>query len=285
MTEMEETKLNPKEAQLLDYLYEELSPQEKMVFKQELETDSDLARELKSYLQLRGLFHEHLPQQKVPSGLVRQVMRELQIRKPWYTVFTEGFWRPALVGAFALVMAIGITSRFTGWRQEKPTLKESASVATQGPELNLQASPWNNSLAKAPAFSPQLNQFSPQSRSSLGAGAQLVSFGPSVSMDMPTAGLPEAQLHDMEMKAQHEVAQFVHQQALRLRAMGDYHGAADQLAYLIKTYPFYPYKLHAMAQRVDLLFRDGEVDLAKQELKVLREISPKLAFLVERRWQ
>ena len=277
--------IHPEEKQekLMAYIYGELSLQETMVFKQELASDSDLARELKAYLQLRHLVHEHLPHQKVPPGLAGKVLKELGLKKPWYTLFTEGFWRPALVGACSIALIVGIGSRI--WQGQE--VKAPTIATQQTPAAEALFPTENNPLLVYNDFSPQLRMASPQpSPAWTGFGRpQLVSYGNTTSINPQIGVLPEAQLYNLEMEAQHSVAQFMHQQALRLRAVGDYHSAAEQLAYLVKTYPFYPSKLQAMAQRVDLLFRDGEIDLAQQELKVLHELSPKLAYSIQLQWQ
>lgn len=284
-----ESQLNPKQEQLLSYLYDELSTGEKMVVKQELKTDSDLAREFKGYLQLRSLVQEHLPHQKVPPGLASKVLQELGLKKPWYAFLTEGFWRPALVGAFALAMVLGVGSRFPDLWQGEGTSPQAIKVAAAPSGQRFNLAPLNKNLGTSGSFAPQFNLAPPQPQAAAGwvAGGrpQQVAYGNSMKMDPQVSNLSETKLYHMELEAQQAMAQFVHQQALRLRAVGDNRGAADQLSHLIKTYPFYPYKLHAMAQRVDLLFRDGATELAQKELTILRELSPKLAYLVERRWQ
>ena len=111
----------------------------------------------------------------------------------------------------------------------------------------------------------------------------LAGFGQSNRLQ-PRAPVPSASLSYLELQAERSVAQFIHQQALLLRGRGDYQGAAKHLAGLIQKYPFYPLKLEAMAQRIDCLLKAGDVPVAKQELNLLKNISPQLASIVERRW-
>ena len=85
-------------------------------------------------------------------------------------------------------------------------------------------------------------------------------------------------------KAEQAMARFHHQQALRLRGIGDFRAAAEELDHIIKTYPFYPLKFFALAQRIDCLFQAGESQLARSELRVLNSVSPNLAYLIEQRW-
>ena len=276
-----------KRDQLIEYLYGEIKPEEKPAFRQELEDDPELSGELKSYLQLREVIHEHLPNFPAPKHLTKKVLKDLGVRRSWLSGFTEGFWRPALVGAMVLAITLGITSQWKKWwgdPTEIAKLEPSPAVIPSSPRH----SPLSDHLLANRRISPQL-------RVPVGAGnpsilapsprsmVSLAGFGQSPSIEPQTVS-PGAEINRLELEAERAVAQFIHQQALRMRAVGDFKGAAQHLAYLIKTYPFYPLKLQAMAQRVDSLFRSGDGELAQQELKVLAELSPTLAYYLQQRW-
>lgn len=276
-----------KRDQLIEYLYGEITPEEKHAFRQELDQDPELSGELKNYLQLREVLHEHLPNHPAPKHLTNKVLRDLGIRRSWLSGFSEGFWRPALVGAMVLAVTLGITSQWNHWWGS--TEKVAKLETTPAPSAKIVTpSPLSDPLLANRRFSPILrvpvrggnpNILAPAPRSMV----SLAGYGNGTALETQTAS-PDAEIHRLELEAEQAVAQFIHQQALRMRAMGDFKGAAQHLAYLIKTYPFYPLKLQAMAQRVDSLFRGGEVEQAQKELKVLAELSPTLAFYLQRRW-
>jgi hypothetical protein len=275
---------------LIEYLYGEIAPEEKHSFRQELDQDPELSGELKNYLQLREAFHEHLPNHPVPKHLTHKVLRDLGVRRSWLSSFSEGFWRPALVGAMVLAVTLGITSQWKQWWGDtKEVAKVETTPAPAGPAGTLSTpSPLSDPLLANRRFRPILrvpvrggnpNILAPSPRNMV----SLAGYGNGTTLETQTTS-PDAEIHRLELEAEQAVAQFIHQQALRMRAMGDFKGAAQHLAYLIKTYPFYPLKLQAMAQRVDSLFRGGEVEQAQKELKVLAELSPTLAFYLQRRW-
>lgn len=282
-----------KHTQLMDYLYGEMSSAEKAKFLQEIESDDELSGDLKSYLQLRSVVHEQLPQLKAPKHLTQKVFRELGIKKPWYEAMTTGFWRPALAGAFVVLMAVGITTQWDRFRSEDPTPKlaqtppQGPAVASQ-PHLDSSETDFSDRLLANRRMQPSLrvpvrSRFPSVVYPSSGSMVSLAGFGNQPQIDTRNL-IPETEIQHLDLEAERAVAQFLHQQALRMRAVGDFKGAAQELAELIKTYPFYPYKLQAMAQRVDSLFRAGDFSSGRDELKVLRELSPTLAYLIERRW-
>jgi hypothetical protein len=286
----------------IEYLYGEIAPEDKIAFKRQLEQDPQLSGDLKSYLQLRQLFHEHLPEARAPRSLCSKVLRELGFKKPWYEGLLQGYWQPALAGAFVLVLTLGIS--FTLKRVgESPRDLRQASVATRMPPNIANPSTFrsmggrsvqefSDSLLANRFVSPQLRVSMPRSFASnplsgTASRVSLVGYGQpdgAPLVDSPNAGLPTAELQHLDMEADMAMAQFHHQQATRLKAMGEFKSAARYLARLIKEYPFYPLKYQAMAQRVDCLFRVGDVASAREELRVLQSISPKMAYLLEQRW-
>ncbi len=275
---------------LIGYLYGEMSPVEKSAFLRELEKDSELSGDLKSYLQLRQVFHEQLPHIKAPRHLTKKVFLELGLRKPWYQSFTTGFWRPAMAGAFAVLLTLGITSQWGRWEQPKTpqvAMTEPSFVANR-PSYNSSESDFSDRFLVNGRHEPRLRVPARPGITGVsypGSGNLVSMAGYGGNTQLETPGLvPESEIHRLNLEAERAVAQFLHQHALRMRAVGDFTGAAQELAHLIKTYPFYPFKLQAMAQRVDSLFRAGDLPTARSELKVLNELSPTLAYLIERRW-
>lgn len=282
---------------LIEYLYGEASPQEQAAFKKQLEAGDPLSGDLKSYLQLRQLFHEHLPEVKAPRALSEKVLVALGLKRPWYASLVQGYWQPALAGAFALVLTLGISY---GWKKLEgpaPQVARTSGVVSPRPVAvpieTRSVQDFSDSLLAKGTMIPQLRLRSPRPTTSnpfAGRGTPMVTlagYGQPYGSPMgeaPTAGLPDTELQHLDMEADMAMAQFHHQQAMRLRAMGEFKSAAQSLARLIKEYPFYPLKFQVMAQRVDCLFRAGEMDAAKQELRVLQSVSPKLAYVMEQRW-
>lgn len=291
--------LQEKEDKLIEYLYGEMSSSEKSAFLKEIEANPELSGELKSYLQLRQVFHEQLPYLKAPKHLTHKVFQELGLKKPWYQSLTTGFWRPALAGAFVVLLAVGITSQLG--RQDKTQGPQIPRVSQVTPKVSTPTfvstrSNWNSNdsdfsdrLLVNRRIEPQLRvpvrpNFARVTYPGSGNMVSLAGYGGNNEFETTSNLVPETEIHRLDLEAERAVAQFLHQQALRMRAVGDFKGAAQELAHLIKTYPFYPFKLQAMAQRVDSLFRAGDFTTARSELKVLRELSPTLAYLIERRW-
>ena len=285
---------------LIEYLYGEIAPEEKVAFKNLLGKDPQLSGDLKSFLQLRRLIQEHLPEEKAPRFLSNKVLRELGLKTPWYVGFMHHYWQPALAGALVLMLTLGIS--YTWKRVEQgvapqvadvrgvvqpvvvpvvtPRVIDGRSVQEIGDSflVNASASPQLRvPLRRGFSANPFANQ-SPQ--------VTLAGYGQPYGQPMMegSGGIPADEVQNLQMEADMSMAQLHHQQALRLRGMGEFKAAADDLGRLVKEYPFYPLKYQAMAQRVDCLFRAGEANLAKQELRVLQTISPNLAYLLEQRW-
>lgn len=290
------TDQNTEKEKIIEYLYGEMAPFEKTSFQNELKADPQLRRDLLNFIQLRQMVQEHLPDQKVPAPLVRKMLQQMGIRRPWYQSWTEGFFRPALVGAMVLALTLGVTYQIRRWH------KEPAQVATR--DITPQAVIRPSSVPPSRSFedtkyedmlltnrSGNYNLRVPLRPSYPGVFSNyqtgrvsLVGYGPQAQL-RPQARIPGTEMDDLETEAMQAVARFMHQQALRMRAMGEYKAAAKHLAYLIQNYPFYSLKTEAMAQRIDCLFKAGDRDVAEKELSVLRSLSPNLAYLVERRWK
>jgi hypothetical protein len=280
---------------LIEYLYGETAPGEKAAFKAQLEEDPQLSGDLKSYLQLRQLFHEHLPEAKAPRALSEKVLRDLGLKRPWYAGLWQGHWQPALAGAVVLVLTLGISYSWKRLGESPQPARERALAVSTGAVRPLEgrsAQEFSDSLLANGSPSPPLRVpvRRPFAASPFAGRAPMVTlagygqpYGQAM-VDQPRAELPTAELQHLEMEADMAMAQFHHQQALRLRAMGEFKTAAQNLGRLIAKYPFYPLKFQAMAQRVDCLFRANDLTTAKQELRVLGSVSPKLAFAIEQRW-
>ncbi len=288
---------------LLDYLYEDLSPTQREALRRQIEVSPQSGSELKNFLQVRRLMAEHLPQQKVSSRLTQKLLVDLGVRKPWYQTWASGFFKPVLAGAMLLFLTLGVVRYY---RSEETALRPpSTTVATAlhegGEDLRiLQREPvWRESWdpptqVLAPLHSSLVPAWRGQRGGGVGersvypqSGVSLVGFHPGAPEIFPSDNLlnvPDPDIEKLEVQAQQSVGQFMHRQALKMRAMGDCQAAAQQLGNLIKSYPFYPLKMEAMAQRVDCLFRSGESEIAQNELKILKELSAPLAYLVERRW-
>ncbi len=284
---------------LLDYLYEDLSPVQREALRRQIEGCSQSESELKSLLQMRRLVAKHLPQEEVSSRLTQKLLVDLGIRKPWYQTWTSGFFKPVLAGVMLLFLTLGGVRYY---RSEESALRSPvATVASSlhqgGEDLRiLQREPvWRESWdPPTQALVPLQSSLVPAWRGQRGGrsaypqtGVSLVGFHPGSSEVFPSDDLldvSDPDIEKLEVQAQQSVGQFMHRQALKMRAMGDCQAAAQQLGNLIKTYPFYPLKMEVMAQRVDCLFRSGQSEVAQNELKILKELSAPLAYLVERRW-
>lgn len=285
--------MDPKESQerLLDYLYGEMSPLDRHSFKKELEENPDDKGDLVNFLQLRQMVTEHLPNQKAPKHLTKKLFAELGIRRPWYEFFTTGFIRPALTGAMVVALTLGVAYQVSRYQDHKEVVVKRDLPAPTLARINPTLRKYDNMFLanRAPVqpilrvpvrrVSPGFQSYQPRSLVSLAGLGQSANLGPQASV-----GIPEPEIEKLEIQAQQAVGQFMHRQAIRMRAMGEFKAAADHLGHLIKTYPFYPLKLEAMAQRIDCLFKAGEGELARAEIKILKNLSPNLAFLMERRW-
>jgi hypothetical protein len=275
--------------QVVDFVYDELSPAERYEFQQEAQGEPVFAAEAQEFRRISRLYRTQLPDIPVPLALVQQVLarvpKRTKRRFAWFRVEAGSFWRPALTGAFALALTLGLLYQYKQRHDPSFELAKRAPVAARadapaadrGGELNFQdlavAAAGQNRPFAAPAWrQPRFNN----------GLVSFASYGNTPPMEEGTGG---DDLLRMEQQAQNAVATFAHQQALRMHAMGDHQGAAEALAVLIKKYPNYPRLFEALALRIGCLFQIGQGDKARQELIWLRQNTPELAQLVEQRWR
>ncbi len=281
---------------LIDYLYDEMPPFEKKAFQREIERDPELQRELQTLTHLRELCQKELPDVSVPRSLTKKLYRRLGLRRPWFEIFKPMVLaRPALAFAVLLVLTLGVATQYKRFFSEKPDavalkseavkpavapqVSESAKIATVD-DLKFSDLMNGNHLLKARVQPPVW-----RTQPSLGGGlVSLASLGSPSMLGPSPQGMRGVDIPNLHQEADFSVAQFAHQQALRLRSMGDFKGAANALAHVIKAYPNYPGKFQALAERIDCLFRSGQQTVARKELAWLRGLSPDLAYLVESRW-
>ncbi|MCB1215650.1 MAG: hypothetical protein KDK66_09280 [Deltaproteobacteria bacterium] len=292
----------------LDYLYDELSLEEKLSFEQLLKEDSDLKEDLQAWQHLLKLTDQSLPQLKVPKALTQKVLNQIGLHHSWSYRLKEflsplwkGVWvKPAMGAAVALLVVWLVQGNRSLWDTpqvaQSPTEQAGASFASARRNLQYnnqdlfiqdafnRRKPQFPAMGLFPSFKSRQNQLPRVSLASLGSSSSNFS----TSSNLGTSPLVEDKLGQevelLDVIAEQQIARWKHQNALTLRSVGDCIGAAEQLGDLIQQHPFYPLKIHAMAQRLDCLYQSGEEDKALEELKVLRELSPSLSLVLERRW-
>ncbi len=268
---------------LIEYIYGETPPFERSAFAQELKQNPALEEEHRDILRMRRIFGKNFPEQKVPAKLTRKILSDLEIRPSWYEIWSQAWFKPSLVGAMMVALILGVTQQVRkGWHplQETGWVPNStqSAMAPEDPELKFS----DLLLAKQP-MREKLQV--PLRRSFPGYGTgqvSLASYGPGGTLPGATRAV---ELPSLELQADTEVAQFIHRQALRMASMGDFRGAAKELAQLIKAYPGYPRKLEALAQRIHCLFKAGEIELATKEMAWLKQLNPELALILSERWK
>src|SRR5262249_5377956 len=129
----------------------------------------------------------------------------------------------------------------------------AALVPVQNPQAGGELSLRDlEAAAMAPSFSPPMWRSSPR----LGNGLiSLASYGDSSPVYDQA---PSDEIYRLEAQAQFSVAQFMHQEALRMHQLGDHRGAAEAIANLVKKYPNYPRIFEALALRIGCLFQIGQ---------------------------
>lgn len=275
---------------MVDYLYGDLSPSARSEMEAYLRSHPEMASELQALRRLQNICRERLKDVPVPAGLEKRLFLELGIRRPWYSALTSSWvFRPVLAGAMVLLLTLGVTYKMRDWQAQGPELAQNTLVSpplerrfrnSLGENLR-----YSDLLAPSPNLRPQF-QAAPSWRPQPTLAGGLVTFasyGENTYLQ-PDTVMRSVDIPGLEQEAQHSIAQFSHQQALRLRVMGDFQGAAKALAIVIKTYPDYPGKFEALAQRIDCLFRTGQGEIAKRELIWLGGFAPDMAYLVAERW-
>jgi len=277
---------NSPQEKLVDYLYEELPQREKREVEDYLQSHPDAAAELQALRRLRELCRNRLKDVPVPAGLEKRLFRELGLRRPWYSSLVASWiFKPALAGAMVMALTLGLTYKY--WDRVDNTI--ISKTPPGGPKFAVKAGEelkYSDLLRPSPvALQPSFQAPPWRPQPSLGGGlVTLASYGGDQVLMPQNQMMRGEDINGMDQEVQHSIAQFAHQQAMRQRVMGDYRGAAKSLARVIKAYPDYPGKFEALAQRIDLLFKTGQDDIAKRELIWLGAFAPDLAYLVAERW-
>jgi hypothetical protein len=271
---------NHAQEKLIEYLYGELPPPEKAAFEEHLKTDPEMSEELRSFQTIRQVFQNHLDEEPVSGKLRARLLSRLEIRRSWWRgLLNQGFFRPAFVGAFTLLLTLGIAYQF---RDRVPGSPSTAQVTptVSPPAVLSQKDFLTAALASQPTWSRPMWRSEPKL---MGGLVSLASYG-SPTMPQSYGEATGYDIRQMDQDADWAVAQFLHQRALRLRAMGDFQGSAQEFANLIKKYPSYPHVFSAAAQRIDCLLRNKQNAIARRELIWLNQQSPFLAKAVAQRW-
>lgn len=273
--------------QVIDFLYEDMDPAERSAFQGGISSQPEFQDETRDFQRVGQIFRSHLPDLATPPALTRQLLSQLpkpKRRKAWFRFEMGSFWRPALSGAFALALTLFGLYEYKQHRdgaiqvaQETPVADTPKLAASGGGDLNLRD--------LVVAAQPPRQLPAPAWRQPRLGNGGLISFASYGNNDSNYVGAQTDEIYGLEQEAQNTVAQFAHQQAMRMHAMGDHQGAAEALAALIKKYPNYPRIFEALALRIGCLYQIGQVAKAEQELSFLRQNSPELAQLVEQRWR
>lgn len=265
---------------LIEYLYGELSPVEKAAFEEYLRTDPEMSEEVRSLQSLRQVCRRHLRDEPVSGKLRAQLLSRLEIRRSWWQgLLSRSFFRPALVGVFTVLLTLGITYQFRDRPSTPPQTAQIKPAALPPGVLSYEdfftAAQVSRHIWSRPTWrsEPKLTG-GLVSLASYGGPTMPQSYGETTGYDV----------RQMDQDAELAIAQFAHQRAMRMRAMGDFRGAAQEFAGLIKTYPSYPHVFAAAAQRIDCLFRIKENAVARRELIWLNQQSPFFAQAVAQRW-
>ncbi|HCU23958.1 MAG TPA: hypothetical protein DF383_02990 [Deltaproteobacteria bacterium] len=287
--------MDRRDIDIVDFIYGELNSSESAEFQAQCREDSSLGEEIQALRRVAKIYRHRLPDVKPPSALVRQVLQKIQDlpqpkqRKAGFFSFAS-FWRPALTGTFVLALTLGGFYQYKQWRERsvpvalhQPKVQEPsfeppvAADSGRGGDLS-----WADLAVAQPASLLPVRTFRPAPTLNAGALVTFASYGATPSM--AEAFRPQ-EIYSLDQEAQFQVAQFSHQQAIRMHALGDHQGASEAIARLVKNYPNYPRLFEAMALRIGCLFEMNQDRQAEQELSWLRQRSPELAVLVERRWR
>jgi hypothetical protein len=287
------------EVQLIDYLEGELSPADLAEFETALRQNPEWRQEVESFAKLRSIYRSQLPLVDAPSGLAERTLAGLPKpeRKRWAFLGLGAFWRPLMTGAFVLAFTLVGTYEYKRWRDTSLPIAKAPVVAPVAGDKVASAplratggdfgetstyTPGRPRSYRVPAWRSNPNR-------GLAGGGQvsLASFGGAGGGSLSgyeDLGGP-SDIYRLEQEAQLGLAQFLHQQALRMNGLGDHQGAAEAIAELVQKYPSYPRIFEAMALRIGCLYQLGQMQKAEQELTWLRQNSPGLAELVEQRWK
>ncbi|MCC6273310.1 MAG: hypothetical protein IT572_07570 [Deltaproteobacteria bacterium] len=283
---------------IVDFLYDDLDPADRAAFQAEIGARAELEGEVREFGRVGQIYRKRLPDLQTPPALLQKVLAQApkpKRRFAWFGLDVASFWRPALTGAFVMALTLAGIYQYKLHRDAPPQVaKNEPAPSAPAPDVPIpegggEISLRDLSLARAqtrPMAEPSWRQ--PRFGNGLISFASYGNGGPA----FPSPAYPQAvapggtyeELYGLEQEAQNAVAQFAHQQALRMHSMGDHRGAAEALALLIKRYPNYSRLFEALALRIGCLYQIGQIDKAEQELAWLRQSSPELAALVEQRW-
>jgi hypothetical protein len=278
---------------LVDYLYDELSQTEKKAYQEYLLSHPEEAAELKSLTRLRKIYQEHLPEIRPNHSFEKNLFQDLGLRRPWYVSLASSFlFRPAIAGILVLALTLGLSYEIHQRRNSSSiTVQPMIAQQVPAPRISQPAEDLNREdlLVAARSLEPRLQVPTWRSQPHVGnglVGSGLVSFASYGSPSMPQSygEVVNDDIKNLDQETELAIAQFIHQKALHMRAMGDFEGAAKEFAELIKKHPSYPHILEAAAQRIDCLFRIGQTDIARKELTWLGAQAPSLAQLLQQRW-
>jgi len=276
---------------VVDFLYDEMDPAQRSVFHQEIQSDPECASDAHDLRRVSQIYRSRMPDLPVPSSLTNQLLAKLPARskrRAWFSFEWGGLLRPALAGAFVLVLTLGVLYEYKQHRDTSPVVATQAPVEVSNPLVPTSSDPGGDlkfqdimaAVGQPRAYAgPTWRQ--PRFVNAGNGIISLASYGATSPMDETS----NTEIYGLDQQAQNAVPTFAHQQAMRMHAMGDHKGAAEALAKLIKQYPNYPRIFEALALRIGCLYQIGQVDKARQELVWLRQNSPELAQLVEQRWQ
>ncbi|KKQ88002.1 MAG: hypothetical protein UT12_C0030G0002 [Candidatus Curtissbacteria bacterium GW2011_GWC2_38_9] len=116
------------------------------------------------------------------------------------------------------------------------------------------------------------------------AGISLASFGDQEDPIDSMAMDPQLTARDLNPMVMEYMATFKFQQALRLRAKGDYEGVAELLERILKEHPTYSRNADVLTIRIDALFRLGKNYEALQEFSYLKSVDSQRAQILQERW-
>lgn len=278
---------------IIDFLYDDLDPADRAAFQAEIGAQTELEGEVREFGRVGQIYRKRLPDLQTPPALLQKVLTQMpqpKRRFAWFGFDVASFWRPALTGAFVMALTLAGLYQYKLHRDATPQIaKNEPAPSAPAPDVPIPEGGGEISLRDLSLARAQTRPMPEPSWRQPRFGNGLISFASygntAPAYPQPVGpGASYEELYGLEQEAQNAVAQFAHQQALRMHSMGDHRGAAEALALLIKRYPNYSRLFEALALRIGCLYQIGQIDKAEQELAWLRQSSPELAALVEQRW-
>ncbi len=283
---------------IIDFLYDDLDPADRAAFQAGVGAHAELEGEVREFGRVGQTYRNRLPDLQTPPALLQKVLAQVprpKRRFAWFGLDVASFWRPALTGAFVMALTLAGIYQYKLHRDALPQVaKSEPAPSVPAPDVPIPEGGGEISLRDLSLARAQTRPMAEPSWRQPRFGNGLISFASygNTAPAYPSPAYPPAvapggtyeEIYGLEQEAQNAVAQFAHQQALRMHSMGDHRGAAEALALLIKRYPNYSRLFEALALRIGCLYQIGQIDKAEQELAWLRQSSPELAALVEQRW-